>query len=231
MRKEFVFSKSDGTYTHKRDALLLEIALVEEEFRSRSISATDELWQSRYDKLKDKQTKLLNSLYAPYYGGDKSAENYEDLVYSMSVIADGLGWDTALSEIYARFPNRLEKKVEIRGRHWKRAFYFLIIKEYSQIFFRWLLSEYNGRKRECPAKFLSFQKLTFASKEASMLAMNLTVTPPSDELIFQTFIEAFDNPSHRHNSLFRAVNEQTDLRLLGSLKALERSLAKGRQRK
>lgn len=230
-RQEFVFSKCDGSFTHKRDVILEEIAKIEEALRAIKISDMDDAESEIFDQLHDQQTKLINLLYAPYYGGDVDADEYGDLVYSMYRVADGLGWDSALNEIYTRFPNRLEKQVESRGRHWKRAFYFLIVKDYSEPFFHWLLSEYNGQERETPAQFLGFQSLTFATKDASRIAMNMTVTPPSDELIFQTFVEVFDNPSHRHNSLFRAVNEQTDLRLLGSLKALERSLAKGRQRK
>ena len=231
-RGQFVCGEADVPFIHSRDAILEEIAKTEE--RRRQLFDAEEQEDTslnELDSLQDKQSNLINLLYSPYYGGDPNPENYDELIYSLSEIADGLGWDTALKEIYERHPDRLERRLETRGRHWKRKHYFSMAKSYCEPFFRWLITTDRQGNRMTPFESLGFNKIEFGSNDSLRQAHNCSVNPPSDEMIFQTFLDIFDDKSHRHNTLFTAVNNQTDLRLLGSLKALERSLAKGRQQR
>jgi len=209
-RKEFFYSELENTYTHKRDYLLLEIAKTEEELR-RVVNFNDESFKFcpqnniDFEQLLESQSKLINLLYGSYYGGDECAKSYSDLDHSLSKVGVGLGWETALKELHARFPDRLDSKVEIRGRHWIRASYFGLAKEYCEVFRRWVRKSLLDGGTTKPFPLLGFENIIFQSNKVRWFALNLKL--PSDEEIFQTFMDVFEDNNHRHNTLFKAVNK------------------------
>lgn len=225
-RLDFILDEETGVYILKRDFLLEKIACLEEQLE---MSLDDKVSDEDFHLLMELRTNYVNELFSPLYGGIESPVSYSDLISSLASIGEEMGWEAALVEVNKRFPDRLEIKTEKRGRHWKRAALFHQLKEFSEVFVNTIWGCHATLCVDNPPPLLGVSGINFATFNEWHKAMSIVFNPPSDESIFLAFKEVMQDRTHKYYGLFKVVNDQTDLLLLGSLKALERSLAIGRR--
>lgn len=225
-RGEFIYDEKSASFISKRDQLLEEIAITEDSMNAGFEEASDE----QFSDWLEARAKFVIELFGPLYGGEEYSLDYERQRTSLSYIAEGLGWECALEEVNRRYPNRLKLNKENRGRHWKRARYFHIVKDYSEVLYRSLLHvAANNLKSTDHFSFLRLKEIQLESDSSWSHSISLVSTPPSDVEIFDEFKKILNDRNHKHYKLFCAVNLEISLLLLGSVKALERSLAIGRK--
>lgn len=226
-RNKFVYDEKSASYILKRDQLLEKIACIEESLGS----CIEELDDDQFDYWLEARAKCIIQLFGPSYGAREYSLDYDKQQDSLSSIAEGLGWGCALEEVNKRYPRRLKLDKDYRGRHWKRASYFHIVKDYTEVLHRTLLNLAANKitSIDIPS-FLQLKDFQFESDSSWFHSLCLVSYPPSDVDIFHEFKKVMGDRNHKYYKLFTAVNLEISLLLLGSIKALERSLSIGRKR-
>lgn len=229
-RSDFVLLEETGEYISRRDVLLQQVAQVEDKISCyysdcKKCAVSDR----EYDELNELKVKLILQVCEVPFGINTQSDDYEDQIYNLSQVGENLGWEFALQQVNERFPNRVVSNPnKKRGRHWRRTSYFHAVKEYAEVLERNILFSDGVYGNSNPAPYLKVESIKFCGVKSWLHTKGLISNLPSDEIIFSEFSRIMEDKQHPYFELFKAVNKDTDLLLLSSKKALERSLAIGR---
>lgn len=211
-----------------RDYALIKLASIEDELSC--LDVTIDLEWSRFNVLNIERVKCLLVIFDRYHHGQYDINSVENHIDHLATLGEFLALELAEKELKKLLPERKQESREVGLKHRKRGLFILQAKEFSRHLTDGIMREgvtsYPYTYSDF-APIANVESLRIENVQEWIRIVEL-FRAPSDEKIFESFIEGFRDISHSGNKIFKAVDKVAQFSGVSSINALHRSLSQWR---